>query len=419
MSMDKPYTIFNRGPRILLLVITLFLIEETIRLWLPSALIEEVDVGSIERSLTLNPADAELNFHLGRFYHMFTLASEKAEALYVKSIELNPLFSSSWLGLTEMFVENGEKQKALSTLGRLSELTPLSISYLWEESVLSLRLGDKPIAMKSLRLVAKVDPTKRQRVFDVCWYVIGNPEIILNNVITDEALADYLWYLISKDKLDETFPVWRRMKKAGVTSNWIVPKYTEFLLRKGRISEASSIWSEVFGKRRDSLVWNGGFEKDLVGGGFDWIIWNSLDGVKIDFDQEKRFEGAKSLRVRFDGKHNVDFYYVWEIIPVESDADYMFTSYMSTQDITTTNGITWEVYCYPKANMLKAMEPLAGTNDWKKVELSFRTPSDCNSIVVRLRRYRSEKIDRYISGTAWVDDVKLFKVESKADAQSG
>lgn len=418
--MDKP-SVSNIGLRIFLLVVTVFLIEETVRLWLPLAILGEVEMNSVERSLVFNPADAELNFHLAELYHMFMLANEeKSEALYVKSVELNPLFSSSWLGLTEMFVENGEKEKALSTLGRLSELTPLSSGFLWEESILALRVNDRQMAIKNLRLVAKTDPEKRSDVFSLSWNIIDDPKLILDEIISDEALPDYLWYLISKDKLDDTFPVWKRMKESGVTLNWTVLKYIEFLSAKGRISEASSIWSGIFGKRENSIVWNGGFEKGLVGGGFDWIIWNFAEGAKIDFDQEKRFEGVKSLRVRFDGKHNIDFYHVFQIVPVEPDADYTLTSYMSTQDITTTNGITWEVYCYPKANMIKAMEPpLTGTNDWRRVGLSFHTPSDCDSIVVRLRRYVSTKFDRYISGTVWVDDVKLFKVESKADAKSG
>lgn len=417
--MDKP-KVFNVCLYIFLLVIALFLVEETARLWLSSALSGKVDVKSIERGLTFNPADAELNFRIARFYHMFTFADgSKAEAFYVRSVELNPLLSSSWLGLTEMFVENGDKQKALSTLERLSELTPLSSSYLWEGAILALRLGDRQMAIKDLKLVARTDPHKRWGAFDLAREAIGDPKIILDDVVPNEALGDYLWYLISRDKLDETFPVWKRIKEVGVTSNWVVLRYVEFLSAKGRVSEASSIWDGMFGKRGESLVWNGGFEKDLLGGGFDWIIWNFAPGVRIDLDEEKRFEGTRSLRVRFDGKYNVDFYHVWEIVPVEQNADYTFTSYMSTQDITTTNGITWEIYCYPKVNMMKTVESLTGTNDWKRVEVSFHTPSDCKSVVIRLRRYVSTKFDRYISGTAWVDDVRLFKVESKPDAQSG
>ena len=454
------------------LTLSLFLIEETVRLGLSSVLFKEEDIYSMEKSFALNPHDAELNFSLARLYHILTLDEKKAEAFYISSLELNPLLSSSWLGLTEMFVENaglrvgrfgdsqiagsggafdfadsaqpttrtigrsknGEKQKALATLRRLSELTPKSIAYLWEGSMLALRLGDKSMAMKSLGIVAKADPGRRKRVFDICWEIIGDPELILNNVIGDEVLPTYLSYLISKDKLDETFPVWKRMKRERIVSDVREPfdsaqdrpqsnddiafSYIEFLIRKDRGSEAFSIWSEVIGRsENDSLIWNGGFENELLGRGFDWKT-QKADGVSIDFDWEKRFQGTKSLRVEFDGKHNVDFYHVSQVITLEPDTDYLLTSYMATREITTRNGISWEVYCYPTGSMTKATEPLTETAEWKRVELSFHTPSDCKSILLRLRRYKSPKLDRYISGTAWVDDVKLFKVESNANAQS-
>ena len=429
------------------LTLSLFLIEETVRLGLSSVLFKEEDIYSMEKSFALNPHDAELNFSLARLYHILTLDEKKAEAFYISSLELNPLLSSSWLGLTEMFVENaglreghlggsqiGEKQKALATLRRLSELTPKSIAYLWEGSMLALRLGDKSMAMKSLGIVAKADPGRRKRVFDICWEIIGDPELILNNVIGDEVLPTYLSYLISKDKLDETFPVWKRMKRERIVSDVREPfdsaqdrpqsnddiafSYIEFLIRKDRGSEAFSIWSEVIGRsENDSLIWNGGFENELLGRGFDWKT-QKADGVSIDFNWEKRFQGTKSLRVEFDGKHNVDFYHVSQVITLEPDTDYLLTSYMATREITTRNGISWEVYCYPTGSMTKATEPLTETAEWKKVELSFHTPSDCKSILLRLRRYKSPKLDRYISGTAWVDDVKLSKVESNANAQS-
>lgn len=441
------------------LALSLFLIEETVRLGLSSVLFKEGEIDSMEKSLVLSPHDAELNFSLARLNHILTVDEKKAEAFYIRSLELNPLLSSSWLGLTEMLVENaglrvgrfgdsqiagsggafgrsqnGEKQKALTTLRRLSELTPKSIAYLWEGSMLALRLGDESMAMKSLGIVAKVDPGRRKRVFDICWEIIGDPELILDNVISDEVLPSYLSYLISKDKLDETFPVWKRMKRERIVSDVREPfdsaqdrpqsnddiafSYIEFLIRKNRGSDAFSIWSEVIGKsENDSLIWNGGFEHELLGRGFDWKT-QKADGVSIDFDWEKRFQGTKSLRVEFDGKHNIDFYHVSQVITLEPDTDYLLTSYMATREITTRNGISWEVYCYPTGSMTKATEPLTETAGWKRVELSFHTPSDCKSILLRLRRYKSPKLDRYISGTAWIDDVKLSKVESNANAQS-
>ncbi|HEX9665647.1 MAG TPA: hypothetical protein VGA95_03720, partial [Thermodesulfobacteriota bacterium] len=153
-----------------LLALSLFFLEETLRLGLSSIFSKKGELESMEKGLFLNSSSAELNLDLARVYHMLMQGDEKrVQTLYVRSIELNPLLTSSWLGLTEVFLENGENDRAQATLGRALELIPLSIGQLWEASILALRLGSKTMALDSLRIVAKADPGRRGRVFDICW----------------------------------------------------------------------------------------------------------------------------------------------------------------------------------------------------------------------------------------------------------
>ncbi|MCH8028483.1 MAG: hypothetical protein IH874_00930 [Candidatus Dadabacteria bacterium] len=409
----------RKGRRFVFLALSIFLVAETARVGLAAFLLRETDVGSMERSLVLNPKDAALNFRLARVYHMLMIGDEdKAKASYFNSLYHNPQLAPAWLGLAEMFIEDGDEQRAQAALNRAFDLAPSSIGNVWEGSILALRLGNTSLAIRGLRVIAKADPGRRGRVFDISWQLIDDPELILGKVVTDGILPSYLGYLISKDRLDATFPVWERMKKRGVVSDAAALHYVDFLIRKDRGLEAFSIWREMFRERDDdSIVWNGGFENEPLGRGFDWRM-GKAKGVGIELDRRERFQGDRSLRITFDGKHNVDFYHVSQVIPIHPRSDYLFTSEIATRGITTRNGISWEVSCYPKGGMRKSSEPLTGTNEWKTVRLAFHTPSDCNSVVARLRRYRSTRLDRFISGTVWVDDVKLFKVETNANAQS-
>jgi hypothetical protein len=414
----------EKGRIFIFLALSLFLVEETVRLGISSVLYTEGDIDPMEKGLIINPHDAELKYSLARLYHMLTLDEKKAEGLYVDSLELNPLLSSSWLGMAEMLVENsaadeapgptrnGEKDKARAALGRLSELTPNSIAYLWEGSILALRLGDTTMAMKDLRTVAKADPRRRTRVFDMCWKVIGDPDPILQNVVSDEVLPSYLSYLISKDRLNETYAVWNRMGEKKIDHEDSELRYVDFLLKRGDVDMAAVVWNKVFpGAKNDSLVWNGSFENEPVGRGFDWRI-GKVEGVKIDFDAAKKTNGEKSLRLKFSGENNVNFSQVSQIIPVEPGSDYTLTSNISTEDITTRNGIGWEVICN---GMREKSETVTGTVDWIDNDLTFTTPPDCRFINLRLRRFKSNKLDKYISGTAWVDNVNLFKLGSKTN----
>lgn len=58
--------------------------------------------------------------------------------------------------------------------------------------------------------------------------------------------------------------------------------------------------------------------------------------------------------------------------------------------------------------MSKLTKPLAGTNDWTKVSMELQIPENCEGLIVRIRRIKRDKFDKFISGTAWIDDVRLI-----------
>ena len=128
----------------------------------------------------------------------------------------------------------------------------------------------------------------------------------------------------------------------------------------------------------------------------------------IDLDSGKSVEGNKSLKVEFNGKHNVDLYHVYQIVPVETNRDYLFTARINTEDITTKNGISWEIHCYPDWRIMsKSTESLTGTNSWTNISMRLQIPESCEDLMVRVRRFKSDKFDKFISGTSWIDEVSL------------
>ncbi len=411
----------NTGRRraLLLLAPSLFPLLEAARLGLSAALNGKERLEYMKAGLALNPSDAEFSFGIGRLYHLLMLGDEgEARRHYVQSLEHNPLLTSSWLALAEMYIEEGKDEKARASLLRAFELAPLSMGRLWESSILALRLGDVRLAARALKAVAKSDDRRRMRVYDISWQLISDPAFILREIVTDEALPSYLSYLMSKDKLGETFPVWERMERVGSIPQSVALAYVDYLVNKGRVNKASSIWEGIKGKNPSgSIVWDGGFESKPTGVGFDWRIY-PVEGVKIGFDYRKRIQGRRSLRLEFDGRTNVDFQHVYQLVPVEPESDYVLSYNVAAEGITTRNGVSVELYCYPGGSMAKASRPVTGSSGWKAIEIPFHTPSDCNSVVIRLRRYRSDKLDRYIAGTFWIDGVEINRVQEGRDDQN-
>jgi len=83
---------------------------------------------------------------------------------------------------------------------------------------------------------------------------------------------------------------------------------------------------------------------------------------------------------------------------------------MKSQGVTTKSGVKIEVVGVGAA-FYKASEPLTGDNDWKELMVAFRTPPQSQGGLVRIRREKTDKFDRFISGTVWLDHVRL--TESK------
>ena len=69
--------------------------------------------------------------------------------------------------------------------------------------------------------------------------------------------------------------------------------------------------------RPGSLIWDGGFETGVNGGGFAWVFAPASLGVQSSFDAKEKHSGERSLRLIFDGRRNVDFSGICHIAFVE------------------------------------------------------------------------------------------------------
>lgn len=402
-----------KSRQLVLITLSLLAIVLAVRLGMSSVLSLEQDTASLERSVSLDGGNAEASYRLARLYQLnMTGDEETAEELYVNSISRSPLLAASWLGLTELFIESGEAGKAKITLERSDEIIPSSVGLLWESSMLSFSLGETRQALGKLKKVADADPARRRKVFDICWDLGNTPRSILDNVVSDEVLPDYLRYLIGKDMLTETYPLWERMVESQSVSGEPALGYIDFLITRGDVPKARTIWDSLHpdnGAR--STVWNGGFEQDTDSRGFDWKI-DMTEGVEIDYDYKNKTEGKRSLKLEFSGENNVEFLHVRQVVPVEPSSHYLLTSYIATDSITTRNGIAWEVYC---PGLDAVSEVYTGTVDWTTAQVAFDTPPGCNYVDIRVRRFKSDKLDNLISGEAWIDNVGLINLGPATD----
>jgi hypothetical protein len=156
------------------------------------------------------------------------------------------------------------------------------------------------------------------------------------------------------------------------------------------------------------LINNPGFEIEAsLGGGFDWTI-NQTPGAEVSIDHSVAFEGKRSLKIRFNGRENIDFHHVYQWIPWKPHTDYQLKVNMKAEAVTTQSGARMEVLGIDSV-LYGASESLTGDNDWKELRIAFRTPAQSQGGLLRVRKQKTKNSDRVIPGTIWIDHVRLVE----------
>jgi hypothetical protein len=151
---------------------------------------------------------------------------------------------------------------------------------------------------------------------------------------------------------------------------------------------------------------NGDFEFELSKSVLDWRI-DERNDVEVALDASVAHTGQHSLRLRFSAQGNLNYGQTSQTAYVPPGT-YRFEAFIRTQDITTDQGIGFHIFGPEAANKINIMtERFTGTHDWTKVERTFSVAKGTTLLQVQLVREPSQRFDNNISGTAWIDSVKL------------
>ncbi len=183
-----------------------------------------------------------------------------------------------------------------------------------------------------------------------------------------------------------------------------------------RIAEASRVWDQavLFAGLVDlqsppgSVLWDGGFESSVTGGGFSWLLPEGFRSVQLGTDTQEKHSGNRSLRLIFDGKSNINFAGVCHYVPVQPSTAYRFSAWVKARALTTDQGIRFQLHPLGTQDTSTAVtSEVHGTAPWTLIEMPWSSGKDVQELQVCLVRFPSEEEENKIQGTAWVDDVAL------------
>ena len=156
----------------------------------------------------------------------------------------------------------------------------------------------------------------------------------------------FLRLLISKQEVAAAENVWNHLIALNQEfSTKLAFPYFRFLIAKQEVAAAQTAWQQLAGvdpslqpylPSRENLIVNGGFEENVLNGGFDWW-YESNTHAALAIDTSDFFSGTRSLSVTFDGRNPGDAGIV-QFIPVKPNTEYEFSAESRTEDIESASG---------------------------------------------------------------------------------
>jgi tetratricopeptide (TPR) repeat protein len=369
----------------------------------------------------LDPYNPDPFHKLGVLHQWNLLQVDLKESVryFRKAIERNPLEQQYWLSLARIFQRMGEGSASERALENAILVFPTSYRGRWVAGNLLLQRGELENALPHFSYILSHYPNQSGLVYDVWLKAVNDPDFILERLIpgNTSSLHQYLTYLYGARDTESARKAWAKLISLGYKADRRETiHYIDFLISCGDLTEAAQIWKARLQEEGLPIpsdgnpVTNGGFEREkLLGGGFDWRI-GTVTGAEISFDHSVAFEGEQSLKITFNGKENLNFHHVYQYVPLKPNTDYLLRAHMRTEAVTTKSGLKIEVSGVGPA-FHGASESLTGDNGWKELAVAFRTPDHSQGGMIRVRRTKTDKFDRFISGTVWVDNVQIKEME--------
>lgn len=401
------------------------------RLWLADRDLRSTDLLRIERSVALEPGNAEAWDALGRFRQLDFANPDPSKALsdYQRAVTANPLSAHYWMNLAGAYEANGDTARAQGAFQQARSIYPLSAEVAWNYGNFLLRQDESTQGYAEIQRAVRTDPKLLTLAISRTWRSSRDVNVLLDQVLPPDSDAYLLAldYFASMKLADPALVVWQRLVALGkpIVLARSFP-FLDELIAEDRSADARKVWIDgltLAGLNngeplRHSLIWNGDFAQDFIGGGLGWR-WHAPAGVEFGFDTVPQNYGVRSAQIVFGGGHNLELAEPEQYVAVEPNQSYRFHAYMKTESITTEAGMQFSVVDPNHADAVNVnTENLTGSHAWTAADADVVTGTQTHFLLVRLLREPSRLFDNKVSGTVWIADVSLVPSEPPSSGRA-
>jgi hypothetical protein len=343
-----------------------------------------------------------------------------AIAEYERAVSLSPNDYRFWMALGTAHEQTGDSAKSEQALRRAVTLAPSYAYPHWYLGNLLLRNGRYEEAFHELRLAAEANTELQPQQFNFLWAIYSDDLEGLKKAIGESspARAQFAYYLLTQQRHDDGLRVWDVLsadeKKANrETGDAMVAN----LVTARRYHDAMRVWNDIAANERYRVeigkVFDGSFE-DVINYGpemaFGWQV-KAAPQLQIGIDPTKSNGGARSLRLVFQVRANLDKLDVAQLVPVAPNSEYDFEYFFATEKLETGSAPVVQILdATDGAVLASSAQAPSGTNPWQRLNLSFKTAGKTEAVSLRIVRAKcanEENLICPIFGSIWYDDFSF------------
>jgi hypothetical protein len=343
---------------------------------------------------------------------------QKSIGLFRKGLRRDPHDPYRWADLGEAFLDAGQKEDARYCYGQVLALAPQSAPLLLRVANFHFQIGENERALPITARILMLIPDYDSVIFSEYTRFVDHAEDILQYGLPEDSRAARSWlqFLIQAGRLGDAQRTWDWVARRGYADDALAGEYAEFLIRQGHPDSAASAWTQHLGARsgddrKSTYFFNGDFESEPAPSPFDWNVART-PGVEVARDCTTAWSGKCSLRINFAGTQNLDFAAASQLAFVQSGS-YRFQAFIRTEGLTTDQGIRLRISdAEVPARLDVVFGQYTGTREWSVVEHDLAVPPQTRLLQIQVIRQPSMKFDNKVSGTAWIDDLRLERIGS-------
>lgn len=326
----------------------------------------------------------------GRAYRVLAQSAEKqglgleaARRLYAVAAARSPRDLESQAWLVNLALKRGHYNQALARLDQMLRVQPETMPKLYPalEGLATARS-----AQSGVSILLQTSPPWRTN--------------FLENLIRLVADSSSIFGLMEQ----------LRHSPTGLTPTELAT-WLDRLVRDGRWGAAYLTWIESLeagSRARIGNVFNGSFEREPSGVGFDWRF-DPVPGARIERTQVTGAEGQLALQVAFEDQR-VPFQHVRQLL-VLAPGQYQFSGRSRLDQLRSERGLVWTLTCAEDGRTIAETQPFSGNHGWREFELTTSVPAEkCGGQWLTLRLPARIPAEQRIGGTAWFDGLRMERV---------